>query len=302
MLSADRSKRLARVLVASGLDLSHRGRARDAILMLEKCGFVEGCPETWRDISRQVLGTADRLEAMAYCRLFAMLRVSGLRGLARISIARLQVLRPGSKCVASVLNRYLIGRIKNDQERKLKKERNDRQKRYIDDLIFAGKVIEIYNASDAVATKRLHNQLRANGADGGLAALMLIAQKASARAKKYRGKNRQRSYDRKLQAMDNLCSHLTDTKYRWGWGTDPEASCNWVLYVELPGIGQVSWHSPIRLDGPDSSEKWDGTHNSELRIIKFARLLLLANQSKSQVIQNQNCSISLDDWRATIPS
>ena len=47
----------------------------------------------------------------------------------------------------------------------------------------------------------------------------------------------------------------------------------WVLYVDLPNIGQVSFHSPERLAGPDYDGEWDGARLSAERIIRFSQMV-----------------------------
>ena len=175
MLIANRSRRLARVLVASGLNLSNLDKWGIAMRLLVRGGYIELNNESWDSIAREVLLDAARLETLAYGRLFAMLGVSNLRGLARVPIAKIHDLRPGSKCVASVQRRYLRTRIEKDRDRKFEAESKKQRKSYTDEQIRTGKVREIYFASDATATKRLHSHLRSMGPDGEIATLVLIA-------------------------------------------------------------------------------------------------------------------------------
>lgn len=127
-------------------------------------------------------------------------------------------------------------------------------------------VYRIYQGSDGDATKRLYEELRKHGMIGALAVELFRAQKASERAKVYRGGIRGKgsfrgmAYDRKQWAMDNLCRQLVQScgLYEWGWGVDEKQEYHrHVLYVDLP-TGQVSFHTDARGAGPDYGKPWDG--------------------------------------------
>jgi hypothetical protein len=60
----------------------------------------------------------------------------------------------------------------------------------------------------------------------------------------------------------------------FGWGRDEGCDNPWVLYVELPTFGQVSFHSRERYDGPDYPCGWDGRCASEERIVNFCQEVL----------------------------
>jgi len=122
---------------------------------------------------------------------------------------------------------------------------------------------DIYDGSNGVATRSFLRQLESTGQLGHIAAQLFRAQKASSRAKKYRGgirrsngsrtSYRSLSYDRKGQSLDRLCQLLDadGCGLTWGWGHDDKQLHNkFVLYVELPQ-GQVSFHSVERFAGPD---------------------------------------------------
>jgi hypothetical protein len=129
-------------------------------------------------------------------------------------------------------------------------------------------VLAVYTGSDGDATKALYARLGAFGPAGAIAVELFRTQKASARAKVYRGGERGRgsyrrmAYDRKGWAMDNLVAALGEHGHRlgigWGWGEDPARDPHrHVLYVDLP-TGQVSFHSAARRSGPDYAKSWDG--------------------------------------------
>ena len=149
------------------------------------------------------------------------------------------------------------------------------------------KAIEVFAQSNGELTKRYYVELEKRGSLGLIAVNLFRAQKTSTRAKLYRGRRyKDAAYDTKTWSMQNLVKILAD---RWpelwreniesgadrptyGWKEDPETlfgeRASWVLYVDLPQ-GQVSFHSPTRLDGPDYVGEWDGQRKSAERILAF---------------------------------
>jgi hypothetical protein len=149
-----------------------------------------------------------------------------------------------------------------------------------------GRVRTIFDGSNGGESLRLCNELAKRGPLGGIAAELYRAQKASSRAKVYRGgmsfhngghaSYRDLSYDRKNKMLVRLCERLEvdDCGLRWGWGKDvKQPFAQWVLYLEL-GNGQISFHSPTRFDGPKYDGGWDGKDASEDRIIAFCEAVL----------------------------
>jgi hypothetical protein len=150
---------------------------------------------------------------------------------------------------------------------------------------------EIYVGSDGSATMQLYKELEALGPAGIVALNLFRAYKNSARAKVYRGGIRGKgsysgmAYERKNWAMGNLCKVLTEHAavlgIRWGWKMDPDMVAKddphiWVLYVDLPNnLGQVSFHTAARGEGPDYPGEWDGAKKvGDERIIKWVEMLL----------------------------
>lgn len=142
----------------------------------------------------------------------------------------------------------------------------------------------VYHGSDAAATRRLHRKLENLGHEGRVAAELLRAQKASARAKRYGSARpgpgatsyREHAYGRKSDCIARICALLTENNCELGWGWGHDADCRqaeWVLYVDLPN-GQVSFHSEHRHQGPDYPGKWDAMHASEERVIGYCDSLL----------------------------
>jgi hypothetical protein len=124
-------------------------------------------------------------------------------------------------------------------------------------------VLDIYTGSDADATRLLYARLEAVGPAGIVAQNLFRAVKCSGRAKAYRRRCWTReAYGRKQWSLQNVCEalqeHADALGIVWGWGEDAATlGYPWVLYVEIP-TGQVSFHSPIRGDGPDYPGQWDG--------------------------------------------
>jgi hypothetical protein len=157
-------------------------------------------------------------------------------------------------------------------------------------------VVRVFTGSDGDATMALYARLAKLGGAGVIAMNLLRAQKNSDRAKVYRGGNRagsyrKQAYSRKNWAMAQLCvellAHGADAGVSsWGWKLDPQAAgphC-WVLYVDLPGRGQVSFHTDVRGQGPDYPGNWDGAVGSSgNRILYFAADVLDRSLSESAV-------------------
>ena len=142
------------------------------------------------------------------------------------------------------------------------------------------KAWEIYTGSDGEATKQFYVALQARGAVGVVAVNLFRAQKASSRAKVYRGGIRGKgsfrgmAYDRKNWSLQQLCAALVEhgaaLGIQFGWkrddGTPGFEEC---LYVDLPEHGQVSFHSAVRYAGPEYTGEWDGARSSAERIVAF---------------------------------
>lgn len=147
-------------------------------------------------------------------------------------------------------------------------------------------VMTAFNGSSGEVTTALFQRLQELGPPGALAVDLFRAQKNSARAKVYRGRSyRGAAYDRKQWAMGNLAKRLTQESdslgIRWGWKIDPDTKgYPWVLYVELPGQGQVSFHTAERGEGPDYSGEWDGVRGaSDGRICQWIARVLCSTRA-----------------------
>jgi hypothetical protein len=142
-------------------------------------------------------------------------------------------------------------------------------------------VVRVFGGSDGDATKELYARLMRLGPCGCVAMNLFRAQKCSDRAKLYRGGNshgsyRAQAYARKQWSIDQLCAELNEWAAAagietWGWKIDPKAEGphRWVLYIDLPGRGQVSFHSDVRGVGPDYAGDWDGAAGSSTNRVQY---------------------------------
>lgn len=138
----------------------------------------------------------------------------------------------------------------------------------------------VMSQNNGDVTAGYYRRLAAIGPAGELAVALFRAAKRSNRAKDYRrGRFRRAAYDVKNWSLSEVVRILS-TKTAgiaaaigadivWGWKEDPATpGYEWVLYVDLP-TGQCSFHSAVRLAGPDYAADWDGTHLSTQRIVHF---------------------------------
>jgi len=143
----------------------------------------------------------------------------------------------------------------------------------------------IFFGSDGAATRRFCTELYQHGHIGKIAVALFTVQKASSRAKVYRGGKegeggrtmsyKDLAYYRKGEFLERLASLLAHDECGmvWGWGLDmKQSNAKHVLYIDLPQ-GQVSLHSVRRFAGPDYSGIWDGSNASEERVIQFCESL-----------------------------
>lgn len=151
---------------------------------------------------------------------------------------------------------------------------------------------QIYFGSNGGASRSFCAKLEKLGQIGRIAAQLFRVQKASSRAKVYRGgirrsdgerySYRDMAYDRKDECIEQLCLLLAHDAcgVKWGWGRDDkQRNAKNVLYVELP-VGQVSFHCTSRHVGPDFESEWDGAHLSQERVIEFCQRVFSEGEAK----------------------
>lgn len=146
-------------------------------------------------------------------------------------------------------------------------------------------VTAIYHGSDGKQTIALYQALEAVGPAGLVAMNLFRAQKCSARAKVYSRRYKGEAYGRKQWSIANLVKVLAEhgpaLGIGYGWKEDAaQPYCPWVIYIDLP-TGQCSFHSPIRLYGPDYPGEWR-QQSSEKVILEFV----------SKVFQSPACDVT----------
>ncbi len=143
----------------------------------------------------------------------------------------------------------------------------------------------LFFGSNGAATTKFCRELHDQGHIGEIAAALFTVQKASSRAKVYRGGRKQEdgrevpykdlAYGRKGKFLKLLAGLLArdDCGMAWGWGLDlKQPKAKHVLYIDIPQ-GQVSLHSVQRFAGPDYHGAWDGRDATEDRVIQFCESL-----------------------------
>lgn len=159
--------------------------------------------------------------------------------------------------------------------------------------------LEVFTQNNGDVTKTYYQELEKFGSLGHIACCLFRAQKRSSRAKDYHGgRYRRAAYDVKSWSMQELCKALAQqTSIAWGWKPDPSVPFgnepSHVLYVDLP-TGQVSFHSPERMVGPDYPGEWDGSGKSADRIIQFCDHVVLGNLVFAQDVIGPTLNI-IDD-------
>lgn len=141
---------------------------------------------------------------------------------------------------------------------------------------------DCYYGSDGFRTTALYERLKKEGGGRGLIAVNLLRScKNSERAKGYKSRRSVgAAYGTKDwalgQLVDALILHGGAAGFEWGWGYDAKAvAYENVLYVEVPGCGQVSFHMSHRLAGPDHGKPWDGVRGvAAARVIRYAETVL----------------------------
>lgn len=150
----------------------------------------------------------------------------------------------------------------------------------------------VFLGSDAATTRAYLRALDSRSVPGKLAAALFRAQKASTRAKQYRGDSVDLAYDRKGDALSRLSELLTegDAGLRWGWGEDSmQRIAPYVLYVDLHPQetgGQASFHSPTRFCGPDYPGEWDCASDSKLSVLLFCDQVMGLADSLDDVLEH----------------
>ena len=124
------------------------------------------------------------------------------------------------------------------------------------------KAQEAFDSRVASVTLGYQNELIMRGEPGQLAFGLFRAQKRSTRAKQYRRRWKSQTYQGKSDALRFVDAALTAwaelLQVQWGWATDPGQQVhNQILYVEIPNVGQCSYHSERRFSAKEFPGQWD---------------------------------------------
>jgi hypothetical protein len=154
---------------------------------------------------------------------------------------------------------------------------------------------EVYGGSDGRLTVAYYRRLQSFGPIGLVAMNLFRAHKTSSRAKVYRGRRfRSASYDVKNYSLEQLVVALQSATLTWGWQHDPATvNFEWVLYVDLP-TGQCSFHSGVRLAGPEYLGRWDCQRLSGERILAFCDELLSIRPPGGLITEPEQQNFALD--------
>lgn len=146
-----------------------------------------------------------------------------------------------------------------------------------------------YRGSDGERTRALYARLTEVGPAGLVAVNLLRACKNSERAKQYKSRRSSgAAYGTKDwaigQLVDVLVQHAGALGIVWGWGRDEKAiNFENVLYVEVPGAGQISFHVAYRREGTDYRGQWDGMKDVAAgRVIRYANAVLGIEQPPAE--------------------
>lgn len=141
-------------------------------------------------------------------------------------------------------------------------------------------IMSVYKARDAQRTRDLYARLVAKSPRGIVAVNVLRAARNSEMAKGYsKGSATRAAYETKDWAIGELCRALVENPgviTSWGWGRDPKAvGFEDVLYIDMPGCGQISFHNSHRREGPDYPGEWDRVLGKTAnRVCRWAEAIL----------------------------
>ena len=143
------------------------------------------------------------------------------------------------------------------------------------------KTLDVMSKRDRDVTMDHCFALCKKGVRGALAVTLFQAFYSSKKAKSYRRRFKSETYSRKSQALmrvNHWCDRLSiNTVEGYGWKRDNSTpGFEWVYYVDLSGIGQVSFHSADRGEGPDYDGEWDRVRASGERVSAFCDQILKA--------------------------
>lgn len=138
---------------------------------------------------------------------------------------------------------------------------------------------QAFDQRDAKKTIAFQDHLLSHGRSGQVAFGLFRASKRSNRAKDYRRSLRSSAYEAKNNALEFLDAALG----KWGeqlgitsgWNMDPgQPVYKCVFYVDIPGIGQASFHSMTTQSDRVYRGDWSGKRNSHEIIQRYCQSIL----------------------------
>jgi hypothetical protein len=95
-------------------------------------------------------------------------------------------------------------------------------------------------------------------------------------AKKQGGPFRRHYYAKKTQFIRELIEIFREQGWVYGKHPAPDTfNVKWIVYFEIPGCEQISFHSNVAADVPVYPKAWDGRPNTTLAKVEAAILLFL---------------------------
>lgn len=114
--------------------------------------------------------------------------------------------------------------------------------------------------------------------------LALEIEDASTLGKKYGfSKWGYRSYERKHALIHELIDLCKEQRWVYGKQKNRSSGPSWIIYFEIPGCEQISFHCDLSIEVPDYVREWDGKVNSTLNKLEAAISMLSLKGKKISV-------------------
>lgn len=165
-----------------------------------------------------------------------------------------------------------------EKERYDIEQRKEEAKRRGEDLV---QMLEIKRKEFAgIGTnkaKRRLNKLAKEDVIAKAVRLALEIEDKNIQAKKYYGDCRDKTYKVKKKLINELSEIFKKNKWCYGIQESDLTHISHVIYFEIPGCEQVSWHIDLEEDDlfPIYEKEWDGKHNSSLVKLEVITMRLL---------------------------
>lgn len=131
------------------------------------------------------------------------------------------------------------------------------------------------------------NRLSRTSATARAFRLALEIEDCSALGKKYGGAWSYTYYEKKHALIHELIILFGAHGWTYGKHQSDAFHTRWIIYFELPGCEQISFHANLECECPDYAGKWDGKVHSTLNKLECAITELL----KSEVLPDERFSI-----------